>query len=176
MLKRGQEEIQAVDLGAAVDETLRLLFSEARFRRVILRHSRTPDLPPIAADKTQIQQVILNLIQNGIEAAETMPGHRRVEIGTSGMAAGGMQLIEVRDTGPGIPPELAARIFEPFYTSKREGLGLGLSICRSIVESFGGRITVESPPAGGAVFRVFLRTFVSPSKESFERSLKAVSQ
>ena len=77
-----------------------------------------------------------------------------------------MQVLEVQDNGPGIPAEKLSTIFEPFYTSKREGLGLGLSICRSIVDSFGGRITVESPPEGGATFRVFLRTFVAPPERA----------
>jgi len=81
-----------------------------------------------------------------------MPDHRQVEIRTLSKAGDGMQFLEVRDSGPGIPSEKLASIFEPFYTSKREGLGLGLSICRSIVDSFGGRITVESPPEGGAIF------------------------
>jgi len=152
MLKHGHESTQAVDLNATVNETLRLVVNEARLRHVILRNVATPDLPPIIADPTQLQQVILNLITNGIEAAEIMPDHRQVEIRTLSKAGDGMQFLEVRDSGPGIPSEKLASIFEPFYTSKREGLGLGLSICRSIVDSFGGRITVESPPEGGAIF------------------------
>jgi C4-dicarboxylate-specific signal transduction histidine kinase len=160
MLKRSHERTQAVDLNATVSDTLRLVSNEARLRHVILRHIEAPGLPSVVADPTQLQQVILNLITNGIEAAETMPDNRRVEIGTSCLTGDGMQVLEVRDSGPGIPAGKLTTIFEPFYTSKRQGLGLGLSICRSIVDSFGGRITVESPPDGGAVFRVFLRTFV----------------
>jgi two-component system, LuxR family, sensor kinase FixL len=159
MLKRGHEKTQAVDLCATVDDTLRLLINEARLRHVILRHIPTRNLPPIVADPTQLQQVILNLITNGMEAAETMPGHREVEIRTFCTAADGIQFLEVSDSGPGIPSDKLKTIFEPFYTSKREGLGLGLSICRSIIDSFGGKITVESPPNGGAVFRVSVRTF-----------------
>jgi PAS domain S-box-containing protein len=165
MLRRGRERTQAVDLDATVNETLRLVYNEARLRHVILRHLATPDLPPIVADATQLQQVILNLITNGMEAAETMPGHREVEIRAFRGGADGMQFLEVRDNGPGIPAGMKTAIFEPFYTSKREGLGLGLSICRSIVESFGGRITVENPPGGGALFLVMLRTSASAYEE-----------
>jgi signal transduction histidine kinase len=163
MLRRSQESAQAVDLNAIVSGTLRLVTSEARLRHVILHHAATPDLPCVVADPTQLQQVILNLITNGIEATETTPHRRHVEISTSLLAKDGMQLLEVRDSGPGIPVEKLSRIFEPFYTTKRAGLGFGLSICRSIVDSFGGKITVESPPEGGAVFKVFLRTFADVS-------------
>lgn len=163
MLKRTHESAQAVDLNATVIETCRLVSSEARLRHVRLRQALTPNLTFVVADPTQLQQVVLNLLTNGIEAAETMPDRRQVEIRTSTPGNDGMQFFEVRDSGPGIPPTLLTSIFEPFYTTKREGLGFGLSICRSIIDSFGGRITVESPLDGGAVFRVFLRTFVSIS-------------
>ncbi len=176
MLKRSHESTQAVDLNATVSETLRLVNNEARLRHVILRYVATPDLPAVVAEPTQLQQVILNLVTNGFEAAETMPNSRQVEIRTSFLAEEGMPFLEVRDSGPGIPAGMLTHIFEPFYTTKQQGLGFGLSICRSIVESFGGRIAVESPPTGGAVFRVFLRTFVPASREAFERSFKAVSE
>jgi C4-dicarboxylate-specific signal transduction histidine kinase len=172
MLKRSHEPAQAVDLNATVGETLRLVANEARLRHVNLRHVVTAGLPYVLAEPTQLQQVILNLITNAIEAAETMPDNRQVKIRTSCPANDGMPLVEVQDSGPGIPAEMLTRIFEPFYTTKRQGLGFGLSICRSIVDSFGGKITVESPPVGGAVFRVFLRTFVDVP-ESAEQAFQA---
>jgi C4-dicarboxylate-specific signal transduction histidine kinase len=103
MLKRGNEKTQAVDLSAMVDETLRLLLNEARLRHVTLHHIATPDLPPVAADPTQLQQVILNLVTNGMEAAEIMPDQRQVEIRTCCTAGDGMQFLEVSDSGPGSP-------------------------------------------------------------------------
>jgi C4-dicarboxylate-specific signal transduction histidine kinase len=136
-------------------ETYWLVSSEARLRHVRLRQALTPNLSFVVADPTQLQQVILNLLTNGIEAAETMPDRRQLEIRTSSLGDDGMQFFEVRDSGPGIPPELWTSIFEPFYTTKGEGLGFGLSICRSIIDSFGGRIMVESPWMGGAVFEYF---------------------
>jgi signal transduction histidine kinase/GAF domain-containing protein len=171
MLRRAHERTQSVDLNATVNETLRLVVNEARLRHVTLHHIPAPDLPPVIADSTQLQQVILNLITNGIEAAEMMPNQRQVEIRSTG-GADGIQLLEVQDSGPGIRPEMLSKIFEPFYTSKREGLGLGLSICRSIVESVGGKIGAESLPAGGAVFRVSLRT-AARAYEGSEQALRA---
>jgi C4-dicarboxylate-specific signal transduction histidine kinase len=172
MLKRGYERTQAVDLSATVDETLRLVINEARLRRVALRHDAAAGLLPVVADPTQLQQVILNLITNAIEAVEIIPGYRAVEIRTALGSTNGVQTLEVRDNGPGIPVERLKTVFEPFYTSKREGLGLGLSICRSIVESFGGKITAESLLDGGAIFRVSLRTFVVAPEEK-EQIMKA---
>lgn len=166
MLKHGYEGTQAVDLDAAVRETLRLVMNEARLRHVTLRHISNPGLSAIVVDPTQLQQVIINLVTNGIEATEAMVDHRIVEIKTSFSAVDGMQILEVLDNGPGIPAEKLRAIFEPFYTSKREGLGLGLPICRSIVESFGGKITAENRPDRGAVFRVFLRPFASAYDKS----------
>jgi signal transduction histidine kinase len=172
MLKRGHERTQAVDLSATVDETLRLVVPEARLRHVHLRHVAAPDLPPILADPTQLQQVILNLLTNGIEATDLMPDYRHVEIRTSGLTTDAMQFLEVQDTGPGIPSERLSAIFEPFYTTKRAGLGLGLSICWSIVDSFGGKITAECPPEGGALFRVALPVFAR-TPEEVEEAMKA---
>jgi signal transduction histidine kinase len=164
MLKRGQDGVQAVDLNATIRETLRLVASEARLRHVALRHVEKSGLPAVVADPTQLQQVILNLITNAIEAVEVMPGDRHVEIRTLCTGGNEMEVLEVQDSGQGIAPHLESTIFEPFYTTKPQGLGFGLSICRSIVDSFGGRIAVECPPSGGAVFRVFLRTFAIASE------------
>jgi C4-dicarboxylate-specific signal transduction histidine kinase len=175
MMKRSQEHAQAVDLNATVNETLRLVANEARLRRVNLRHAMTPDLPVVLAEPTQLQQVMLNLITNAIEAAETMAYDRRVEIRTSYVADDGLPLVEVQDSGPGVPAAALNRIFEPFYTTKRQGLGFGLSICRSIVDSFGGRISVESPPEGGAIFRVYLRAFADVSDKT-EEALRAAPE
>lgn len=158
MLKRRHEGVQPVDLNATVTDTLRLVMNEARLRHVHLRQVLSPDLPSVVADPTQLQQVILNLVTNGIEAVESME-QRVVEIQTSRSALDAMHALEVRDSGPGIPAEMLTAIFEPFYTTKRQGLGFGLSICRSIVDSLGGKITVENRTEGGAVFRVLLREF-----------------
>ncbi len=113
-----------------------------------------PHLPPVLVDGVQIQQVVLNLVRNAIEAMEDCDrrelGHRHSR-GSRDMAE-----ISVADTGPGIAPELADRLFQPFVTTKKTGMGLGLSICREIVEAHHGRLTTSPRPEGGTVFRLTL--------------------
>ena len=113
-------------------------------------------LPPILGDRVQLQQVILNLIMNAIEAmSEVREGSRELLISTSEAESDGV-LVAVSDTGPGLPPASLARIFEAFYTTKSSGLGMGLSICRSIVEAHGGRLWAEPNEPRGAVFCMML--------------------
>ena len=119
--------------------------------RVILELDRT--LPLILVDGVQIQQVVLNLVRNAIEAMEDCD-RRNLVIGTR--ASRDMAEVTISDTGPGIAPELAERLFQPFVTTKKTGMGLGLSICREIVEAHNGRLTTSSRLAGGTVFRVAL--------------------
>ena len=114
-----------------------------------------PALDSVLADKVQVQQVVLNLVRNAIEAME-QSDQRDLLIGTE-RGPDGMAIIKVADTGTGIAPEIADQLFQPFITTKSQGLGVGLSISRTIVESHGGRIWVESNPAGGTTFRFTLR-------------------
>ena len=110
-----------------------------------------PTLDSVFADKVQVQQVVLNLVRNAIEAME-QSYHRDLMIGTE-RGADGMAIVKIVDTGTGISPEIADQLFQPFITTKSQGLGVGLSISRTIVESHGGRIWVEPNPAGGTTFR-----------------------
>ena len=117
------------------------------------------NLPPVAGDPVQLQQVLLNLIVNGIEAVESANGNgdaRRELVVRSERSDPGDVLIAVRDRGVGISPEAAGRLFEAFYTTKPRGLGMGLSVSRSIVEAHGGRLWAAANPEGGAVFRFTL--------------------
>jgi two-component system NtrC family sensor kinase len=157
--------IQPTKLKKVTDRLLLLLEHTARRHGVTLEVSIPDDLPPVRADRNQLQQVIINILMNAFEAARpsgTVQVHaRRAERATRA----GVE-IEVRDTGPGIHASLLSRIFEPFFSTKPqgEGTGLGLPICRDIVSSFGGDITVESAPGAGATFLVWLAEEDTPER------------
>ena len=104
------------------------------------------------AQQIQIEQVVLNLVRNAIEAMGEVPPERRSLTIGSAQAGGDRVRLEVADSGPGLSPEVADSLFNPFVTTKPQGMGLGLSISRGIVESHGGQLTVESEPGRGAVF------------------------
>jgi len=114
------------------------------------------DLPPIEGDPVQIQQVLVNLVSNAFDAMrETPPGQRKVEISTAGNGDGEVRL-SVRDHGTGIGREAHGRLFDQFFTTKEHGLGMGLTIVRSIVEAHGGKIDAEDVADGGARFHFTL--------------------
>ena len=111
------------------------------------------DLPPIRCDRVQLQQVMLNLIVNAIQSMSGVEdGSRELHISTARIEPEGA-CVAVRDTGPGLRPESLPRLFEPFYTTKSEGMGMGLSICRSIVEAHGGRLWASGCEPRGALFQ-----------------------
>ena len=125
----------------------------------------TPDALPIVGDRIQLQQVILNLVVNGIDAMRDTPSEERI-IGIRTSRVENFAELSVSDRGPGIPEENLKEVFEPFFTSKAEGIGMGLSIARTIVEAHHGRISVENRRDGGAIFLIrlpFSRDGVSPS-------------
>jgi len=118
---------------------------------VTLRLDLDPELPPVEVDRIQIEQVLVNLVRN---AAEAMRGLDRQAIGISTQRSGPRHVeVAVADTGPGIPADVAAQLFEPFVTTKKKGMGVGLSISRTIVEAHGGRIWMVPNPGGGTIFR-----------------------
>ncbi len=113
-------------------------------------------LPPVQGDRVQLQQVVLNLIINAIEVmSETSEGRRELLVTTDRTEAGGV-LVSVRDSGPGLTPGIQENLFKAFHTTKPNGLGLGLSICRSIVEQHGGRLWASANAPCGAVFQFTL--------------------
>ena len=115
----------------------------------------TPDALPILGDRIQLQQVVLNLVVNGIDAMRDTPSENRIiSIRTSRVE--NFAELSVSDRGHGIPEDKLKKVFEPFFTSKAEGMGMGLSIARTIVEAHNGRIWAENQIGGGAVFRVSL--------------------
>jgi signal transduction histidine kinase len=144
-----------LDLNAVVADVVALVGADGRRRGVAVATDLEPGLPMVNGDRTQLQQVVLNLAINALDAVgPTGPGARRVRIRTRA-SDGGIEL-SVSDTGPGIEAEHLHRLFESFFTTKAEGLGIGLSIVRSIVEAHGGRVTAENNAGPGATFRVRL--------------------
>jgi two-component system sensor kinase FixL len=121
-----------------------------------------PDLPPVWADRVQIQQVLLNLIRNAMEA---MDGRDVRRLTIDAVERDGLVEIAVTDTGSGIPPNVTAQLFQPFITTKEDGMGIGLSVCRTIVEAHGGRIWVEPGAEAGSVFR-FSVPIVEPAVDA----------
>ena len=149
--EQGPVNINDLVLGA-----LRALDRELKDRNVATRIDLATKLPPVMGHSGQLQEVIVNLIQNAIEAMEMVDHDRReVKVRTE-CNRGNSVSIEIKDTGPGIDPKNSADIFEAFYTTKPHGMGLGLAICRMIVERHGGQLSVTSADQGGASFRVTL--------------------
>jgi two-component system sensor kinase FixL len=152
---RGESERRVENVKKMVEEASALALVGAKDHGVRVRFEFHPAVNLVLADKVQIQQVLLNLIRNAIEAMEESP--RRGLVVSTQPAADDMVEIIVADTGSGISSEMSAQLFQPFVTTKRHGLGVGLSISRTIVEGHGGRIVVEPNPGGGTVFRFTLR-------------------
>jgi signal transduction histidine kinase len=144
------------DLNQLIRETTSLLQDYAQSHNVLVRTHLEESLPVVLGDRTQLQQLLLNLVMNGIEATGKVQHEARlVVITTRSDAPPGVRL-EVSDSGIGIQPRDRERIFHPFFTTKEAGLGMGLSISRTIVESHGGRILVEPNQPHGTRFLVFL--------------------
>jgi len=142
------------DLNGVVEEAVALGLAGAAEANATIRANLGPDLPPVLIDKIQIQQVVLNLIRNSVEAmADSARREIAVSTGTDGPD---FVAITIADTGPGLPEEIAARLFQPFTTTKDQGMGIGLNICRSIVEDHGGQIWLMPDVEQGATFRIQL--------------------
>jgi two-component system sensor histidine kinase HydH len=144
-------EASSFDVGDLLHELALLAEGEAKAARIAVQLAVPAPLPPLVADRDQVKQVLLNLALNGIQA---MAGGGALTLGAQ--AAGDTIRLTVSDTGPGIAPEVRARIFDPYFSTRRDGLGLGLTIARRIVEAHGGRIDVDSTPGRGARFTVTL--------------------
>jgi signal transduction histidine kinase len=158
LLKRTDVVSTPLRLNDLAANMIALVANDALLHEVTLRFLPAADLPVAYGDGVQIQQVILNLLTNAITAAANGGApDRRVTVWTAAATAPYVEL-GVHDSGKGIPEADLGRVFEPFFTTKVEGLGMGLAISHTIVEAHGGRLLVENDPAGGAIFRVHLRT------------------
>jgi signal transduction histidine kinase len=144
------------DLNAAINEVIVLARSAITENGILVQTGLADGLSPVQGDRVQVQQVVLNLVLNAVEAMGLVEaGSRELLISTEQTKMGGV-LVAVRDCGPGIDPEALERIFEAFYTTKSSGTGMGLSICRSIINAHGGRLWADANEPRGAVFQFTL--------------------
>ena len=156
LLRKTPFEVRDMDLNETIEDTLRLAAGEAADKAVVIRTELEPGLPRVSADRVQLQQVILNLVLNAIEAMHRQAAHEKVLTVRSARLNGKEVEVSVVDSGAGIPNESLAGIFDPFVSSKPGGMGLGLAISRSIIEAHGGAIRAENAAQAGAVFRFTL--------------------
>jgi signal transduction histidine kinase len=151
---KGTPDRTELDINQIIQGVPLLLRNEVTRSHVSLSTELTSDLPRVRGDRVQLQQVLINLIMNAIEATSSSTKGRREILIRSAKDPDGV-LVQVQDSGPGIEPELADRILEPFFTTKAAGIGMGLSISRSIIESHGGRLGI-GPSSTGALFEFTL--------------------
>ena len=162
MVKREEKERAPLNMNTVLDDVLKLFHSEAIVRNVTIERDFDRSLPPVLADKIQLEQVLLNLIANASDAMSESPHahEKRKIILRTRVTDHGIQ-VAVRDFGPGIDPAKLDDIWQPFFTTKNTGMGMGLSISRSIIEAHGGRIWAENNPDGGATFFIELPVYES---------------
>ena len=144
---------QLLDMNEVIQELAIFLRDEAKTRHIILRTELAPGLPSVRGDRVQLQQVLLNLVMNAMDAVGETPGARKEIFVRSHLYERDKIIVQVEDSGTGISAEIAKKIFDPFFTTKPKGMGMGLSISRSIVESHEGQLWAAGHPAGGAVFQ-----------------------
>jgi signal transduction histidine kinase len=142
----------SVDLNDAVGEVIRLSFRELQRSRVIVRTELADNLPQLTANRVQLQQVILNLLLNASEAMSTVVDRQRQVVISTALDKSGWVRLSVRDTGVGFDPKSMDKLFEAFYTTKSRGMGIGLSVSRSIIDSHGGRLWAALNHGSGSTF------------------------
>jgi C4-dicarboxylate-specific signal transduction histidine kinase len=147
---------QRLDMNAAIEEVLALAQGEARTKRVALRTDLATRLPAVLGDRVQLQQVVLNLIMNGLEAMSSVQDRPRELVIRTQEGEDDRVVVTVQDTGIGLDPKITEQMFDAFYTTKGEGMGMGLSISRSIVQDHGGRLWVTTNEGPGATFQFTL--------------------
>lgn len=156
LINKATPEKARVQLNEIIGETAALAEGAASRNGVSLMMELAPDLPAVVGDSIQLQQVILNLLMNGIEAMATVTDKPRRLVIRSRIAAPEQVGVSVQDSGIGVSPELMSRLFEPFFTTRSKGIGMGLPISRSIIEAHGGKLWVESTPGQGSTFQFTL--------------------
>ncbi len=163
LFKKGVAQRESVDINEVIHEMIVLLRSEAARYSIPIRAELAAGLPKVKADRVQLQQVFMNLMLNGIEAIKDTSAAGELTV-RSEQAESGL-MISVSDTGVGLPPQQAARIFDAFFTTKPDGTGMGLPISRSIIESHGGRLWAAANSGQGATFHFTLPSEVDAHQE-----------
>jgi two-component system sensor histidine kinase DctS len=151
-VKKSEPRIETLDLAEVTKETVALLEPELTRAVCTVDVSLDAGLPRVRADRVLIEQVLVNLIRNSIDACKALPPDRRRVTLTGAIADAGAVEVRVRDRGNGVPENVIPQLFSPFVSTKAEGMGMGLTICRSIIELHGGGIKYEASPGGGACF------------------------
>jgi PAS domain S-box-containing protein len=164
LLKNDKPEYVALDINDAIREVLTLTSSALQMRGVSVRTELSAGLPPVLGDRVQLQQVIMNLIMNGADAMSPVTNRPRVLRIRSHIDGSGSMLVGIEDSGTGLDAGIVDRIFDPLFTTKPNGMGMGLSICRSIVEAHGGRIWMSPGSSDGAVFQFTVPAAAAHSK------------
>jgi C4-dicarboxylate-specific signal transduction histidine kinase len=152
LTKKSGPQLTRLDIHDAIEEVLALTRGELQQHGVVLHTDLSAGAQPVLGDRVQLQQVVLNLIMNGIQAMAAVTEHRRELTVSVALAAPDRMQVLVEDTGPGLDPAIAPRIFDPFFTTKPDGLGMGLSICRSIIEAHGGQLWASPQAPHGTAF------------------------
>jgi signal transduction histidine kinase len=166
LMRKSAPEMVSLDINDVIREVIVLMGAEFRRHGVRVETSLPSNLDSVIGDRVQLQQVVLNLIMNGIEAmAESMYGQRRLQIRSANDESGRV-LVAVEDSGPGLDLGQADRLFESFFTTKPEGMGMGLSICRSIIDAHGGRLWASPNLPNGAVFQFTLPAAVGDANKA----------
>lgn len=166
MVRKGETRHEPVNMNGVVEAVVRMTKADAATRSCVIVTDLQPELAAVQGDPIQLQQVLLNLVLNAFDAMRDAPAHlRRVVLSTNSQTEGIVRTV-VRDFGTGLSQKVYRQIFEHFFSTKRDGLGMGLVIARSIVESFGGVLDANNAPGGGACFYFTLPT---PPKELHER-------
>jgi len=155
LVKKAPPRKDRLDINGAIDEVIELTRVEALKNAIFVQPELADDLPVVEGDRVQLQQVMLNLMVNAIQAMSGVDTRRELQVTTTNDTSEGI-LVAVRDTGSGLSMNDLDRLFEPFYTTKSEGMGMGLPICRSIIEAHGGRLWASPNAPRGAVFQFTL--------------------
>jgi PAS domain S-box-containing protein len=168
MLTKGSGERQLVDINGVVREVLVFAHAEIESRRIVVQADLDENLPDVLVDRVQLQQVVLNLVMNGIEAMATLSGRARVLKLRSEQNGPDNLTVTVEDAGTGIDRSIVGQIFEAFFTTKKHGIGMGLSICRSIVVAHGGQLSVSAGYPDGSAFQLVLPVY-RPGADEIDR-------